>query len=85
MTKARFYEIKTEIMGLGLEMDDFYETASNEKLAVDFVMNNIQNFEGNISLFVDSFTANFRAKNMFSFQINEVKEIVREIIVSKMY
>jgi len=74
MNKKTFNAIEEKIMGLGLEMDEFYESATNEELAVDFIINNKQNFQGNADLFVCLFNKNFRTK--YTNNVEEVKNII---------
>ena len=80
MTKQRFYEIKIKIAEMGLDMDDFYKSATNEEIAVDFVINNIQEFQGNIEMFVNRFDYNFRASNIDDLRINNIKTIIAKIV-----
>ena len=77
MTEKKYREIKKNIMEMGLEMDDFYESSTSEELAVDFFLNNKHEFEGNVRKFVDSFDENFRAKYA---DTTEVKDIIFEIM-----
>ena len=78
MTEKKYREIEKNIQEMGLDMDDFYESSTSEELAVDFFLNNKQEFEGNVSYFVDSFDVNFRAK--YAENNTEVKDIIFEIM-----
>ena len=78
MIKEIFNKIEEKIISQGLEMDNFYESASNEELAVDFILNNKQEYQGNADKFINLFDDNFRSK--YTQNKNEVKDIILDLM-----